>query len=410
MRPATRVGVVGLGKVGLALALVMRHYGKHSVIGWDTSIAAVGRAQTHPYDLHPEQEMRELLEAGTIPLAPDLEAFVEHSDIIFICVQTPHSAIYDGTTPMTNRVPVDFDYGPARDALLALAPKIGQIGKPKTVVMVSTVSPGTTRELMQNMPALVSWAYQPVFISLGRVVQDLLTPDYILVGTNNNGVYERLCDLWTPITNTRPILGMIPESAELAKLALNATISMQICWVNQLAALSDVVGANVDDVVSLLNGTRRLRLHPTAGMGDGGACRPRDTIVLDRLCLDHHIMPSIPRLLTIQREEHSAWLAQMVARHQQGRDLPAIILGRAYRPDVPYEDGSPSLLLANDLRRIGIDAMVTDQVPDYPAVFVLAHSRFAGYTFPAGSIVIDPWGATQHAPINATATRPGRQA
>lgn len=396
MRSATRVGVVGLGKVGLALALVMRHHGGHSVIGWDNDLAMVGRAQTAPFDLHPEQMMRDLLADGPIPVAPDFETFVRHSDIIFICVPTPHPPGYDGTEQTSNKIPKDFDYAAVENVVqLLLQQFVQHPDDPKTVVLVSTVSPGTTRRLFSVFPAPhIAWAYQPVFISLGRVAYDLLCPDFVLVGTDRQEVHQDLEMLWRPIINSKPTLHTRVEEAEVGKLAINAAISQQITFNNHLAELCDRLGtADVDAVVNLLRLTPRLAQQSHPGLGDGGACRPRDLVTLDRVFLDNGFQYSIMAGTIKAREHHSQGLAYQIHNLAAESGLPIMIIGQSYKDGVPYQDGSPAVLLAGDLRRLGNDVVLADQVhPDSgPALLVLGLPRELNY-IPTGSLVFDPWG------------------
>jgi UDPglucose 6-dehydrogenase len=133
-----------------------------------------------------------------------------------------------------------------------------------------------------------------------------------------------------------------------------------------------------------------------AGMGDGGGCHPRDNIALrymaENLGLGYDLFDAIMNA----REKQAKNLAETIVKHAKDNRLPVAILGKAYKPDVHYEDGSTSILTGHYIEQhYGEDYRVTyDPIQPFKAVYLLGHmGKHHDFDFPDGSIIIDPWRA-----------------
>jgi len=153
---------------------------------------------------------------------------------------------------------------------------------------------------------------------------------------------------------------------------------------------------NVDVVAGALERSTYRILGPAymkAGMGDGGGCHPRDNIALrymaESLDLGYDLFDAIMNAREVQAKN----LADTLVKHAKENSLPIIILGKAYKPDVEYIDGSSSILVGHYCSEAGI-VPEFDQPTPYQAVYLLGHmGKHHDYKFPSGSIVIDPWRA-----------------
>ena len=151
---------------------------------------------------------------------------------------------------------------------------------------------------------------------------------------------------------------------------------------------------NIDDVTNaLMLGSRRLisGAYLRGGMGDGGGCHPRDNIALrymaEELGLGYDLFDAIMRAREVQAKN----MADKLVEISKENNLPIIILGQSYKPDVDYLDGSSSILTAHYIKEQGI-VPEFDQPHPYKAVYLLGHmGKHHDYKFPKGSIVIDPW-------------------
>jgi len=411
------VGWIGLGKLGLTCAAVLADRG-HNVVGYDVSPWAAdvlgGRAPA------PAEEGFEALDTSRIGLAPHIASVVASSDIVFVAVQTPHAPAYGGETPAPEERR-DFEYGYLVNAVREVCRQARAQEKRITLVVVSTVLPGTCNRLLR--PLLNDWVrlvYNPFFIAMGTTVLDFLNPEFVLLGVDKVTDLGDLCALYDTLHDV-PHKVMSIESAELTKVSYNTFISMKIVWANTLMEICHKTGADCDDVVDALElATDRVisSKYMRGGMGDGGHCHPRDLIAMswlaERLDLSYDLLGD----MAYAREEQSAWLARLVGEWRDQTGLEVVILGKAYKPESPLTGGSPALLLRHQLGNVRAwDAHVDREVPqaatsffDVPYVYVIAtrHPEYAKQVYPAGSVVIDPWGYIPDQP-GVTVVRVGRK-
>jgi UDPglucose 6-dehydrogenase len=390
-----RIGFIGLGKLGLACAEVF-----------------ATEYQVHGYDIYPKI-------SDTVKVC-SLQDTVDNSDWIFIAVPTPHVEGYDGSTPSSHLPPMDFNY----DAVVSVLRQINQIAtRPKKVVLISTVLPGTTRHHFGHLlDDQHSFLYNPYLIAMGSVKWDMVNPEMVMIGTedgNWNGVARELVDLYAPLMRNKPrIQAGTWEECEAIKIFYNTFISAKIGLANMIQDFAMRIGhMNVDVVTdALAQSTMRIMgpKYMTAGMGDAGACHPRDNIALRWLAeeynLGYDMFDTIMRAREIQAKNLADYLVQLAQKH----NLPIVIHGKAYKPDVPYCIGSYSTLIGHYIRQDGhyvsyVDPLADDKTDvvdtvDRPAVILMAHNRKItfGYTgqdgndqdyfeFCPGSVIVDPW-------------------
>jgi UDPglucose 6-dehydrogenase len=403
-----KVGIVGLGKLGMPVALALSLKG-HDVIGYDVD---PGRMQK---DSFPNREIGPNGEPSIEPLLREsdlrfgsLDQVVEESEIVFVAVQTPHEPLYEGVT----RIPeerVDFDYRFLRRAVENLSEAIARRGEDRVVIVISTVLPGTVRrEILPVINEHVKLCYNPFFIAMGTTIRDFLTPEFVLFGMRDLEAAAKARELYATL-HDRPLYETSVENAELIKVAYNTFISMKVGFANVLMEVCHKIeGCDVDQVSGALAlGTQRL-LSPAylrGGMGDGGGCHPRDNIALSWLARELDLSYDWFEGVMLARERQTDWLADLVAEHhaRRGFDHNRVgIYGRAFKAGTDLTVGSPATLLANLLAERGLEVELydphVDEGPcpfDEPRVYFVAtcHDEFADseWTFPEGSTVIDPW-------------------
>lgn len=408
------VGWVGLGKLGAPCAATLAHYGSHEVVGYDVR----GADATYPWDGLPP-----------VDLAHSVRQVVAATDnVVFVAVQTPHSRAYGGDQPLVGSI-VDFEYQYLVNAVREICSEALSLGKSITLVVVSTVLPGTfDRYLRPLLNEYVTPVYHPFFIAMGTVVEDYRFPEMTLFGVDRHDdvlpvkdVYETLYDR---VKWRAPVVSI--PSAELTKVAYNTFITSKIVFANTLMELAEHTGADVDEVTeTLAQATDRVisSRYMRAGMGDGGACHPRDNIALAALAQRYRIRGNYFLELIHLREQQSDFIADLAEHWSHISDLPIVILGRAYKKDIAMDDGSPAVLLAHGLTALGLEFTQVDPVmrPDddgqrlekvlsEPHVFVVAtdHTAFVDLKYQTGSVVIDPSGTTKPQP-GMTLVTPGRR-
>lgn len=369
-----KIGFIGVGKLGKDAAEVMAE--KHNVIGYDVT----------------------KVEPENFNMVDTIKDACQDRELIFIAVPTPHDPAYDGRYPTAHLPNKDFNYQIVKDVLTEVNK---HVTKEQLVVLISTVLPGTIRrEFIDRIPN-GRFIYNPYLIAMGTVKWDMVNPEMVIIGTEDGsmtGDAKILLDFYyTFITEgVRYEVGTWDE-AEAIKIFYNTFISTKVALVNMIQDVAEKGGnMNVDVVTGALErSTYRIlgKAYMTAGMGDGGGCHPRDNIALrymaEELGLGYDLFDAIMNA----REKQAKNLADTLVRHAKENSLPIVILGKSYKPDVPYEDGSTTILTGHFCSESGINPQF-DIETKTPSVFLLGHmGKFHDYNYPVGSVIVDPWRA-----------------
>jgi UDPglucose 6-dehydrogenase len=403
-----KVGMVGLGKLGLPVALAMSLKG-HDVMGYDLDPERMQKERFPHREAGPDGEpsIEPLLRKSDLKFG-SLPELVRHAAIIFVAVQTPHAPRYEGVTRLPEER-ADFDYSYLRDAVGRLAAVIEDSGQDTIVVILSTVLPGTTRrEILPIVNNLVKLCYNPLFIAMGTVIKDFLNPEFVLFGLRDKEAAEEAKAFYQTL-HDKPFYETDIENAELIKVVYNTYISMKICFANVLMEICHKApGCHVDAVSDALALAEDRLLGPRymrGGMGDGGSCHPRDNIALSWLARKLRLSYDWFEHLMLCRENQTAWLADLVEEHHRRGDYRhrrVGIYGRSFKAGTNLTAGSPATLLANILTERGFEVSMYDPHVDagtcpfgWAGVYFVAtnHPEFAdsSWRFPPGSVVIDPW-------------------
>jgi UDPglucose 6-dehydrogenase len=400
--------MMGLGKLGLPVALAMAMKG-HDVAGCDIQPEKMQKEHFPHRELGPngEPSIEPLLRASDLRFLP-LPELVRHAEMLFVAVQTPHDPRYEGVTRLPQER-VDFDYRYLIDAMLDLSAAIRACDQDKPVVIVSTVLPGTIRQqIIPRIDPRVQLCYSPLFIAMGTTMTDFLRPEFALIGSQDPHLSQQVASFYGTL-HDRPVYETNIENAELIKVAYNTYISTKIGFVNTLMEVChklpgcdiDVVSGALALATDRLLGPRYLR----GGMGDGGACHPRDNIALSWLAREIGLSYDWFEHTMLCREHQTAWLVDLVEEHHQRLGYAhrwVGLYGRAFKQGTNIVAGSPATLVANLLVERGYDVECFDPYIDpgscpfdRPAVYLVAtaHAEFAdpAWQYPRGSVVIDPW-------------------
>lgn len=417
----TDVGVMGLGKLGLIFAMTLDVHGKHHVTGCDIS--------TRPTDIlagrvDPPREagIVGLLKDNKVNVVNDPETLVANADVIFVAVQTPHAAIYDGTGPVPETT-ADFEYGYLINAVRQLSRASDHQAKPITIAVISTVLPGTCDRLLRPLLTdQVTLVYTPSLISLGQVADDLLNPEFVILGSDSYDAAYDVMKIYSTL-HTRPVQLMSLVSAELTKVAYNTFTSMKIVFANTVLEIAEKTGAEADAVTGTLSLATDNLMSPKymrGSVGGGGYCHPRDVIAMSHLAKKLDLSADLFGFLARAREAQSSWLASLAVDYYNLTGHPVTVLGLSYKPESELSGGSSALLLYRQLADAGVPVRAVDpyatstpvdlaQIAQGPAVFVIGcgHTVFRSLEFGHGSVVIDPFGMIPDQP-GVTVVRLGR--
>ena len=393
-----KIGFVGLGKLGLPVALAVESKG-HDVVGYDISenVKNIIEAKKIPYK---EIWAQDYLDKSNIKFET-LKNVVEHSEIIFVPIQTPHDPLYEGITRIPDKR-VDFDYSYLKSGMKKLSDEVEKQGKDKVVIIISTVLPGTIRqEIKPLLSKHTKICYNPFFIAMGTTMKDFLYPEFILFGVDDIKAAEKAEKFYRSINNATFFKTTI-ENAELIKVSYNTFISTKIAFINTIMEMCHKLpNTNIDDITNaLMLGNKRLisGAYLRGGMGDGGGCHPRDNIALSWLTQKLDISNDFFDQIMKQREKQTDWLVSLI-KENQIKDRKTYILGKSFKPETNIQTGSPSILLDNLLKESGINAIMYDPYVDLnepvfeQGVYFIGtkHEIFERFNFPKGSIIIDPF-------------------
>jgi UDPglucose 6-dehydrogenase len=237
---------------------------------------------------------------------------------------------------------------------------------------------------------------------MGTAIRDFLEPEFVLFGVDDDDAASEAERFYRTIHDA-PFRRTTLEEAEVIKVLYNTLISTKIAFANTAMELCHrLPGADVDVVLGVLGEARERLISPRylgAGMGDGGACHPRDNIALSHLSRAVGMSFDWFSCVMAQRERQTEWLADLIAAHRQGRDV--LILGRSFKPESSITTGSAAVLLETILRERGIDVLSFDPHVDAsgsppagrPLCYFIGtkHPEFRTWPFEPASVVLDPW-------------------
>jgi UDPglucose 6-dehydrogenase len=367
-----KIGFIGVGKLGKDAAEVMSYH--YDVIGYD-----IQEVNTDKFDI-----------------VDTIEDVCKDRELIFVAVPTPHHVDYDGRYPTSHLENKDFDYSIVRSVLTEVNK---YTNKNQLVVLISTVLPGTIRREFIELCSNFRFIYNPYLIAMGTVKWDMVNPEMVIIGTEDGtttGDAKLLIDFYKTFVKpeTRYEVGTWDE-AEGIKIFYNTFISTKVALVNMIQDVAEKNGnMNVDVVTGALERSTQRILGPAymkAGMGDGGGCHPRDNIALrflaENLNLGYDLFDSIMTAREKQAKNMAIKLIQLSVQH----NLPVVILGKSYKPNVDYIDGSSSILVGYYIEQEGINVMYDLETP-VDAIYLLGHyGKHHDYKFTKNSIVLDPW-------------------
>jgi UDPglucose 6-dehydrogenase len=400
-----KIGFLGLGKLGLPVALAVESKG-HQVYGYDVSkkVASYIEKKKIPYK---EIWAQKHLNKSNIQLK-SIKDLVVISDIIFVAIQTPHDAKYEGISRILKKK-LDFDYSYLINGIRSLSLEIEKLKKKTTVVIISTVLPGTIRrEILPKLSKYVDICYNPFFIAMGTTMKDFLFPEFILIGSYSKIASNKVKNFYRSIHRAKnvKIFDTTIENAELIKVCYNTYISTKISFINTIMEVCHKIpGTDIDQVSeALFLANKRIisNAYLRGGMGDGGGCHPRDNIALSWLAKKLDLSYDWFENIMLQREKNTEWLVDIILSKLKKNYKDLFILGKTFKPETNICTGSPSILLYNILKEkiqkkyslTFYDPYVDQLIPLFKkGVYFIGtkHEVFKKFKFPKGSIVIDPF-------------------
>ena len=359
-----RVAIFGTGYVGLVTGTCLAEVGHH-VVCVDIDQAKVDGLNKGVVPIY-EPGLSPMVKANhaarRLFFTTDAASAIAHGDIVFIAVGTPPDE--DGSA--------DLQY------VLAVARTIGQhIQGPTVVVNKSTVPVGTADKVRAAIAAELDKRGEtiefdvvsnPEFLKEGDAVADCMRPDRIVIGSSKPGTAARLRRLYAPFNrNHDRIVEMDVRSAELTKYAANAMLATRISFMNELANLAELLGADIEAVRMGIGSDPRIGPHFLyAGMGYGGSCFPKDVKALLKTSVDHGRRLHLLNAIETVNEEQKAIMFDKIVRHfgsfQELRGKTLALWGLSFKPNTDDMREAPSLVLIRKLLEAGCKVRAYDPV------------------------------------------------
>ena len=355
-----KIAIVGTGYVGLVTGTCFAEIGVN-VICVDTNsekIEALNQGIIPIYENGLEDMVHRNTKAGRLQFTTSLESCLDEADVIFSAVGTPPDE--DGSA--------DLSY------VLEVARTIGRnMKKYVLVVTKSTVPVGTAKKVRtaiqeeldkRGIQIEFDVASNPEFLKEGNAVADFMSPDRVVVGVESERAKELMSKLYKPflLNNFRVIFMDIP-SAEMTKYAANSMLVTRISFMNDIANLCELVGADVNMVRSGIGSDTRIGrkfLYP--GIGYGGSCFPKDVKALIKTAEQNGYQMRVLQAVEEVNEQQKSILFEKLQRHfcSDLHNKTIALWGLAFKPETDDMREAPSLILINKLLNIGCKVRVYD--------------------------------------------------
>ena len=355
-----KIAIVGTGYVGLVTGTCFAEIGVN-VICVDTNsekIEALNQGVIPIYENGLEDMVHRNTKAGRLQFTTSLESCLDEADVIFSAVGTPPDE--DGSA--------DLSY------VLEVARTIGRnMKKYVLVVTKSTVPVGTAKKVRtaiqeeldkRGIQIEFDVASNPEFLKEGNAVADFMSPDRVVVGVESERAKELMSKLYKPflLNNFRVIFMDIP-SAEMTKYAANSMLATRISFMNDIANLCELVGADVNMVRSGIGSDTRIGrkfLYP--GIGYGGSCFPKDVKALIKTAEQNGYQMRVLQAVEEVNEQQKSILFEKLQRHfcSDLHKKTIALWGLAFKPETDDMREAPSLILINKLLNIGCKVRVYD--------------------------------------------------
>jgi UDPglucose 6-dehydrogenase len=349
-----KIAVVGTGYVGLVAGACFAESGNDVICvdKDDAKVRALRRGRMPIYEPGLEEMVNRNRQENRLTFTTTLGKAVRESSIIFIAVGTPQGE--DGSADLQHVL------GVARDVAKAM-------NGYKVIVDKSTVPVGTAikvREVVRRETTHpFSVVSNPEFLKQGAAIEDFMKPDRVVIGAEDPRAAELMLELYQPFTRTgAPIMVMDCASAELTKYAANAMLATRISFMNEVANVCELVGADVDQVRRAIGADRRIGtsfLFP--GVGYGGSCFPKDVKAMIHFAAeksyDFKILHAVEQ---VNERQKTRLFAKMQAHFGNLKGKTIGVWGLAFKPKTDDMREAPAIPLIGALVEAGAKVQAYD--------------------------------------------------
>jgi len=374
-----KITIIGTGYVGLVSGACFADVG-NTVLCLDVNDEKIAMLKNGVIPIH-EPGLDNMVErnasAGRLLFSTSYDEAIAHAECVFLAVGTPPDE--DGSADLTH--------------ILAAARSIGQrIEKPVVVVDKSTVPVGTADKVRaaiqgeldkRGSTVAFSVVSNPEFLKEGAAIDDFMRPDRIVVGSDDANATRLMRQLYAPFSrNHEKLVEMDVRSAELTKYAANAMLATRISFMNELANLAELLGADIESVRHGMGLDPRIGSQFLyAGMGYGGSCFPKDVKALVKTGGDHgqvlHVLEATERVNDNQKNVLFKKLCRFYGGVENLNGKTIALWGLSFKPNTDDMREAPSLVLLKELFDAGCRVRAYDPVASSEALRVLERDHGA---------------------------------
>jgi len=349
-----KIAVVGTGYVGLVAGACFAESG-NDVVCVDKNAAKVRmltRGKMPIYEPGLEEMVRRNRQEGRLSFTTALPKAVRGSSVIFIAVGTPQGE--DGSADLQHVLAVARDVARAMDGY-------------KVIVDKSTVPVGTAEKVREVMRRETTHPFSvvsnPEFLKQGAAIDDFMKPDRVVIGAEDDRAREVMVELYSPFTRTgAPIMVMDCASAELTKYAANAMLATRISFMNEVANLCELVGADVDHVRRAMGSDQRIGpsfLFP--GIGYGGSCFPKDVQAMVKFAADRQYTCRILKAVEeVNAHQKTRLFTKIKASLGSLKGKTVAVWGLAFKPRTDDMREAPAVPFITALLGAGVKVQAYD--------------------------------------------------
>lgn len=366
-----KIAVLGIGKLGICMALHLDQVGYH-VVGVDLDPSYVDQVNQRSLASSEPGVEEALQQARALRATTDVEQVIQEDiDLLFILVATPSTPEGGYDHHQIERV---------TDGLIQLGPAI----RPRHLIIGCTTMPGYCDKLAAKMaPFKYTVSYNPEFIAQGRIMHDLVHPDQVLIGEANAAIGERLEKLYGHLCRNQPqVHRMDRKSAEITKLATNCFLTTKISFANSIGDLATKAGADPAKILAAIGSDSRIGAkYLNYGFGFGGPCFPRDNRALGLYAQQTDYDLLLGKATDEVNRRHLAFQTEQWLRHY-AEEESIVFESVTYKPDSILLVESQQLALALALAQAGRTVVVRERKDvieqlekQYPGLFQLEVRR-----------------------------------
>jgi UDPglucose 6-dehydrogenase len=386
------IAVIGTGYVGLVSGACFAEFG-NSVICVDSDagkIERIAEGEMPIYEPGLEALVAKNMREGRLEFTTDIQSAIEKSLVVMLAVGTPSAN--DGSADMSQIEAVALDIARALNGY-------------KVIVTKSTVPVGAAGYIKKIIDenkqsnCRYSVASNPEFLREGAAINDFMRPDRVVLGCADEEAVAIMKDLYRPLYLIEtPFVITNPESAEMIKYASNAFLATKISFINEIANLCDMLGADVRDVAKGMGMDKRIGskfLHP--GPGFGGSCFPKDVRALSALAKQARYEMKLTEAVLEVNNQQTASVIERIKRVVPSLEGKTVaVLGLSFKPDTDDLREAPALTIIKDLFAAGAKVRAYDPAAMEPARRILPGVTYCEDEYDAASnsdalVVVTEW-------------------